>query len=120
MVRLDAPLSKRVQGACKVTAAEASERTKFRPSRSTVTAVGRRIDRHAAARLATEARDRFFEHTLAAGWGAVAHFRCLLDDAVTENAILVDRFFGTKSLLKTSWPTAIPCHSFASRQFLLA
>ena len=105
-VRLDDPLAKRMQGAGKATAGEASERTEFHRSRSTMDTIDRRIDRHASAmraRLAAEApecRDRFFERTLASEWGAVAHIRSLLDDAETESAILVDPFFGNESLLR--------------------
>jgi hypothetical protein len=105
-VRLDDPLAKRMQGAGKATAGEASERTEFHRSRSTMAAVDRRIDRHAAtlrAQLAAEApesRDLFFNRTLAEEWGAVAHIRSLLDDAETESAILVDPFFGNESLLR--------------------
>ena len=105
-VRLDDPLAKRMQGAGKTTAKEASERTEFHRSRSTMATVDHRIDRHAAAlrgRLAAESpesRDRFFERTLAAEWGAVTHIRSLLDDAETESAILVDPFFGNESLLR--------------------
>lgn len=105
-VRLDDPLAKRMQGAGKATAGEASERTEFHRSRSTMTSVDPQIDRYAAAlraRLATEdpeSHDRFFERTLAAEWGAVAHIRSLLDDAETESAILVDPFFGNESLIR--------------------
>jgi hypothetical protein len=105
-VQLDDPLTKRMQGAGKATAGEASERTEFYRSRSAMAAVDRRIDSHAAvlrARLAAEAsksRDRFFKRTLASEWGAVAHIRSLLDDAETESAILVDPFFGNEALLR--------------------
>lgn len=105
-IRLNDQFAKRMQGAGKATAGEASERTEFHRSRSTMAEVDRRIDRHAVTLRAwlaaetPESRDRFFHRTLAAEWGAVAHIRSLLDDAETESAILVDPFFGNESLLR--------------------